>query len=752
MARAVWLLFLLSALARAQEEPCGEGCGEPGGEGCADGGGDESGIVIDSGAGEGTIEMEVDPFDRPPVADEPNRPEPVEVGAWQPPELDEAARREMDELLRRRGETPDDTPVRYRLAEFYLAKGWLPQAEAEFLSCVRLDPDSIRPWEGLLRVYAARPQGAEREGINVVFLGPGQFRQEWQGGEDWLQPKERTARITKAWREIVARRPDDVAKRREFLNHLKGVRDVPAIEAEAREILARLPGDADTRFDLAEAVRRRGAIEEPVREGAALEALAAAQRILEENLQASPGHAPSALRLARILAKLEGTKAQQRIAELEERAFFTLFVRPELLPVEFREDTLRMAKSLAGPSIARVLWDSALAPPRPDWRTEMLDGSGWPSHVQRWTYLAFPNAQPRDRAAALERLARRGDRDAAGILLAFLWHLEGPDVFEEAALDQRAALVALEAAAVDATARLGAAAYPGAERFLEAAEEPRHRRRAANLVRRLGDPRAVASLSEALAWETDEAVSYGIAASLEELLDPKAVPALADAALDARRPVARRREAAEALAAFEDARAIEAMSRLAKEPGLDLVAAYGLFRLAGDEAALSRLRDALRGGSEPAEVLRLLRKCDDPRVEALLVAGLDEAPPPAHPLILALLRERYAESSREQVKAYVLKQAQSPACPEELIEMLGDLGGEDAAGRLLSILETADGTRWAKAARALARTGDARGVRYFSKTRIVDTDPSRRRLADELYETATARRAEVERAAKKRSG
>jgi len=81
----------------------------------------------------------------------------------------------------------------------------------------------------------------------------------------------------------------------------------------------------------------------------------------------------------------------------------------------------------------------------------------------------------------------------------------------------------------------------------------------------------------------------------------------------------------------------------------------------------------------------------------------------------------------------------------------GVLGGDDAAACLLGVLEHADGTRWAKAARALARTGDARGVRYFSRTRIVDTDPGRRRLAEELYETASARRAEIDREAKKRS-
>jgi hypothetical protein len=746
MLRAAFLLLVLYALAAAQE-PCGEGCGE-GGEGCGcDACGcddDEAGIVVDGGSGEGTIDIEVDPFDRPSQPEEPNRPPPIEVGTWQPPDLDDAARREMEGLLRRRGETIDDVAVRYRLAEFYLDHRWLPQAEAEFLSCVPLDPDSIRPWEGLVRVYSVLPPEDPERNMVVFFNGVRQPT----GGADWLQPRDRSARVTNAWREIVKRRPDDVAKRREFLGHLKRDRDPISIEAEAREILARLPGDADTRFDLAEAVRRRGAIEEATRKGAALEALAESRRILEENLAASPSHAPSALRLARILGKLDGTAAEQRIAELEERAFFHLFVRPDLMPVEFREDTVRMALSLAGPSIGRKLWDSVLAPPRPDWREAMFEDPR-PSHVQRWIYLPFPNARSSDQIAVLDRLVRRGDRDAAGILLAFLWHVDGPDaILAETAVDERSAAAALETAAVDAAARLGAAAYPAAERFLKAAQEPRHRRRAAGLVRKLRDPRAVAPLCEALAWETEEAFSYGIAAALEELLDAKAVPALAEASQDPRRPIPRRREAAEALAAFKDARAIEAMSRLSKEPGLELVAAYGLVRLAGDEAALGRLRESLRAGADPAEVLRLLRKCDDPRVEQVLVHALDEAPPAAHPIVIALLRERYLESSRERVKEYVLKQAQARTCPEELLELLGELGGEDAATCLLGILEGADGTRWAKAARALAKTGDARAVRYFSKTRITDADPGRRRLADELYGTASARRAELDRATK----
>jgi HEAT repeat protein len=742
MVRVAWLVLLLSALVAAQE-PSGDGCGE----GC--GGDDEGGIVIDSGSAGGKIDIEVDPHDQPPVLSEPNRPPAVEVGTWQPPDLDDAARREMEDLLRRRGESIDDASVRYRLAEFYLAHGWLPQAEAEFLSCATLDPDSIRPWDGLLRVYAVQPPEARNNG-NVVIWINGQ--PQVPTGADWLPQEERSARITKAWREIVKRRPDDVAKRREFLNHLKRERDVASIEEEAREILKRLPGDADTRFDLAEAVRRRGALEEASRKGAAEEGLLAARRILEENLAAAPNHAPSLLRLVRILAKLEGTKAEQRISELEERAFFCLFVRPELMNVEMREDTIRMARNLAGPWIARVLWDSVLGPPPEDPRAMFFDPNARPAYVERWIFLAFPNAQPRDQMAVVDRLARRGDRDAAGILLAFLWHLQGPDTFADTAVDMRDANLRLEAAAIDAAARFGSTIYPGAEQFLKRAEEPRHRRRAASLVRKLKDPRAVAPLCDALAWETDESASYGIAAALEELGDAKAVPALADAALDVRRPVARRREAAEALAAFKDPRAIEAMSKLSKEQGFELVSAYGLFRLTGDDAAMGRLRDALKSGSQPDEVVRLLRKCDDPRVEKLLSDALDEAPPVAQPAVLALLRERYPDSSRERVKAYVLKQAQSGTCPEELLDLLGELGGEDAATCLLGIVETATELRWAKAARALAQTGDPRGVRYFSRTRIVDKDPGRRRLAEELYETASARRAELDRTTKSDRG
>jgi hypothetical protein len=735
----VWLL-LAAAAARAQEAE-GEGCGE---------GEEDAGITVDAGGGDGLLGVDVDPFDQPVPPDEPNRPPPVEVGTWTPPDMDDAAQREHKELQRLRGESPGDPVPRYRLAELYLKCRWFPQAEAELLAAAQLDPDSIRPWEELLRVYAVKPPDQREIIVRIVQQGGVIVTEDLRGERDWLaSPVERNARITNAWQEILRRRPDDVARRREFLTHLKAAGDAATIEAQAREILARLPGDQDTRFDLAEAVRRRGAAEEAARPGAAAEGLAQARALLEENLRANPAHAASALRLARILARLEGPTADARIGELEERAFFHLFVRPELQPVDFRADTLRMARDLAGPQLAGRLWDSVLAPPRETDPVRIFLGEDpRPAYVDRWLHLHFPNPQPQEQIAVLERLARRGDRDAAGLLLAFLWHFE-PDRPVAESPEPSAETLAVEAAGIANGARLGNAIYPGAERFLGAATEPRHRRRAAGLVRRLRDPRAVGALAAALAWDTLADHSYGIAAALEELGDASAVAALAEAALDLRRPVPRRREAAEALAAFKDPRAVEATSRLGKEPGLELVAAYARFRLTGDDEALAKLRQLLLTGQEHADVLRLLRKCDDPRLEALLLDALDKAPLAVRPDVVALLRERYWPGALERVKAYALEAARARECSDDIIDLLGELGGADAAGGLLAIVESATGPRWARAARALAETGDARGVRYFSRTRIVDTDPGRRRLAEELYELAAARRAELDRSGRR---
>jgi HEAT repeat protein len=266
------------------------------------------------------------------------------------------------------------------------------------------------------------------------------------------------------------------------------------------------------------------------------------------------------------------------------------------------------------------------------------------------------------------------------------------------------------------------------------------------ILRGLKDPRAVRPLLDALAWDVEKDVAYGVAGVLEELGDPQAVDALVDAALDVRRPLARRREAAEALAAFKDARSVEALNRLVKEKGFELVTAYGLFRLTGDDKAAERLEQALQGEEQPAEVVRLLAKCDDPRVEQLLLVAVAEAPRRVRPPVVALLKARYWATSRARVKEVLLKEAESPNVSDFALAELGELGGEDVAERLLALVEVLKGKRWAKAARALARTGDPRAVRYFSKSRILEKDPGRRRLAAELLEEAAARRAQLERA------
>jgi len=734
--RCLMVIFCLGAgLVRAQ----GDGGAEPE---------DDPGLIIDENEDDGKLDVTVDPFEELPALAEPNEPAPVQVGKWTPPDLDADAERERQALLALRNDRPEDVGVRYRLAEFYLKARWFPAAEAAFLAAADLDPESIQPWEGLLRVYGERLRGGWQEflqagGGRVVFINLNGEVEERE--QDWLPSQaERDARITHAWSEIVKRRPDDVARRRLFLKHLKGVQDFDGILVEAREILDRLPRDADTRYDLAEAYRRRGDLKERDAEGAGAADRAEARRLLEENVAANPDHAPSALRLARILAATEGTAAEDRITALEERAFFNLYLRPELAPVAFRPDILRMARDLAGVGLARTLWDEAMRPPRRPEEDFMVFFGDQPErpHFRRWIYLRFPNSQPRDRLEVLDRLVRRGDREAAAVLAALLWNEPGPESWPDEDVNGRAAAQQVEDGAIDAAIRLGSAFYPAAERFLAHAEEPRHRRRAARVIRGLKDPRAVKPLLDALAWDTEQDVGYGIAAALEELGDPQAIGALAEAALDVRRPPARRAEAAEALASFRDPRSIEALNRLAKEDGFGLVTAYGLFRLSGSEEAMHALVGYAEKGDE--RVAPLLAKCEDPRVEEALFRALERSPQSVRQPLIELLRKRFPESSRERLKAILLKEAESPAVSEYTIELLGELGGQDAADRLLNLVESLQGERWAKAARALARTGDERAVRYFSRVRIVDKDPGRRRLASELYDQAAARRAELE--------
>lgn len=723
MWRRFWWLLLVPALVLAQGE------GDDGEEDE-----EEPAIIIDGGDGsvDGKIEIRVDPFAEPPPDDDPNKPAPVQVGTWQPPELKADARAELDALLERRGERLDDPGIRYRLAEFYLEHRWYPQAEAEFLACARLDPESVRPWEGLLRVYRARPRQPDQDEIIRILMAGGQVRME--GEADWLPSEaERRKRMTHAFREIVKRRPDDVARRRAYLQHLREVRDWAATRDEARSLLGRLPDDAGTRYDLAEALRKLGE-----REGADPALGREAFALLEENVRAHPDHAASALRLARMIAFRDGEKSRERIAELERRAVFSLFIRREIAAVPYRADTFRMARDLIGPRIANRLWDAEMTPP---WFGDAQ------LYCTRWVVIHFPHAQPRDRIRVLERLARRGDREAAGIIVSFLWHHPGPEGYRDVEQHLRRAAQEVEEAAVAAAVRLGSACYPAAERFLRRATTAQHRRRAMGIVRGLKDPRAVRPLLDALAWDVDEDIAYGVAPTLEELGDPQAIDALVDAALDVRRPLARRREAAEALASFKDARSVEALNRLAGEKGLGLVTAYGLFRLTGDDKAAAQLERALHGEEEPAEVVRLLAKCDDPRVERLLLVAVAEAPRAVRPHVVSLLKARYWETARATVKEVLLKEAESPhAVSDFALAELGELGGEDVAERLLALVEVLKGKRWAKAARALARTGDPRAVRYFSKTRILEKDPGRRRLAADLLEEAAARRAQLGRA------
>jgi len=749
-----FLVVLFTSLAFAQDIEvggCGCGCGEED---------DEPRILTDEDALEDeALKIRLDPFDEVQEIDEPNKPPPVRVGAWPPPELDAAARKELDGLVAARNERPDGAATRYRLAEFYVKHRWWPHAEAEFSKAAALDPDSIRPWEGLLRVYAERPERRGLEELVVILAGGGVVNVEdlnRPSQPDWLpSDAERDKRITHAYEQLLRRRPGDVARRRAFLAHLTHVRDYARAAAQARAILARLPEDAATRFELAEALIKIAILEErralgpegpeapagPL-EQKALGKVGEAFELLERNVRDAPGHAPSALRLARLLELRDGVEASSRIEALEKRAFFDLFVREEIAPVGYREDTYAMARNLSGPRIANRLWDEALMPPEYD-----RPRFGPVQHYRRWLKMRFPYSQPRERVGVCERLARRGDRDAAGILLSFLWHLEGPDFYPKTALDRRSALEKVEQAAIDAVVRLGGAAYPAVERFLRAAEEPRHRRRAVGVARGVRDARVVPALLDALARDVDKEASLGVAAALEEIGDDRAVGALVEAALDVRRPLQRRREAAEALAAFEDPRSVETLGALAKEEGFDLVAAYGLFRLTADAAAAERLKAGLAGDDHAEDVLRLLRKCEGPKLEDVLLMGLVKGIPAVRPGVVEMLEARFADETRDRVREVLLKEAESASVSDFALEKLGEMGGPEAAEALLRIAKTARGEQWAVAARALARTGDRRAVRYFNRARILERDPGRRRLAEKLHEEAAARHAAMERAA-----
>jgi len=555
---------------------------------------DDEESVIEIG-GNDDVEYEgvrIDPYPPvvPPEVAEPNRPDPVTVGIWVPPALKQAQRKELDDLLARRAAAPDQVALRYRIADFYLKMKWLPQAESEYLECARLDPKSIRPWEGLLAVYATDAPVPDTEIEEIIIgLGPGVQRRRVfrsvnmnRGRADWIPSvRERQARVTRAMRKLVELRPDDVTPRRRLMNHLRSLGRYDQVAVEARAILERMPDDVDTRYDLAQCMLYVAQAHEAAeREADAKAAMKEMRALLEDNVRRAPDHAPSAIRLARIYAVEDGGDKAKRIEELENRAFLQLYVVPELGKAAFREDVFRMARNLAGPGMANTVWDGVMDPGNRRWDDDTV-------HVQRWLALRFPHAQPRDREAVIPTLARRGDEAAAVVLLSFLWHLDDPRAFGAVNSARARDAQRLETAALDAVSKLGGMAYPVAERFLKHAKTPVLRRRGVAAVRGIGDKRAVGVLIDALAWDTHEQVTLGVAAALEELGNDRAVDALVAAAADPQRPVQRRREVAEALAAFKDARSIEALNGLADEGEYATVCAYGLYRLSGDEKALA---------------------------------------------------------------------------------------------------------------------------------------------------------------------
>jgi len=98
---------------------------------------------------------------------------------------------------------------------------------------------------------------------------------------------------------------------------------------------------------------------------------------------------------------------------------------------------------------------------------------------------------------------------------------------------------------------------------------------------------------------------------------------------------------------------------------------------------------------------------------------------------------------RDRVKAILLKWAEVPNVPDYAITVLGEIGGTDVADRILPLVEQFDDdVKWAIAARALANTGDPRAVRYFNRLRILEKNPGRRRLAEDLHVHAAKRQAE----------
>ncbi|MHC4224412.1 MAG: hypothetical protein ACYSUN_10515, partial [Planctomycetota bacterium] len=521
--------------------------------------------AADEGPGDGTVEVVVDPFAlERKNPEEPNRPKPIQVGVWHPEDdsMDAEARAVLERLLAERGARPDDVAVRYRLAEHYLKHRWYLQAEAEFKRCAELDPESIRPWEGLLRAYRSGMPKPQEVFTEIIFGPAGRVtvRNEQQGGGDWLPSiPERNRRITRAYEELLKRRPEDFARRRELIKHLRTIGDDRRLAGQAREVLRRLPGDASSRYELAEAVRRLGVRKEKGNQGLGTPEWDEAVRLLEENLERSPDHIESALRLARMLAHQQGNTARERILELEQRAFFRLFIRSDFGSAPYAADTVRMARSLAGRGIANSLWDEKMTPPPPEEGSNTRFQDPDPPFFDRWVFLSFPHSTLKERSRVIASLGRRSDEAVVAVLLSFLWHLPGyDDPAQERQIDKRETLAPQEEA-LAAAIGLGSICYPGADRFLRAARSPLRVRRGVGLLRGLKDRRAADPLLAALEWDKREDFSYGVAAALEEIGNPRAIDGLVEAVLDVQRPAARRREAAEALASFKDPRSVEAI-------------------------------------------------------------------------------------------------------------------------------------------------------------------------------------------------
>jgi len=675
---------------------------------------------------------------------DPNRPPPIRVGDWEPPELSAELKNRLAELLKAREASPKSLAARHDLAEFYTKHSWLPHAETELLGCARLEPESIRPWKLLLEVYkhAAAVQSSD-EGMQFIQLGQGRIRVEMGGGNTrpgWLKAHEAQTRILRAYREIIRRAPDQLSERRQFIDHLESAQLYDPLIEQARFILERLPADAKLRFRMADAVRRKEKRVARLADRAPdyKEAIV----LLKANLRLAPHHAPTYFRLSRIYAKTIGRKKSARILDLERRGLFYLLVPHELAQVAYREDALFMARDLAGMDLCGALWREAMI------------GGREVDRSHRWLEIAFPRSLHSERLKTAQRLGRRGDAAAVGALIGYLWNLRDVRRFDgggwvdpnvEAMNDQRE----LEDAAISEAGRLGAALYPAAERFLRSADNNLRRERAVRMMRGLKDARSVPALVEVLAHDIDKDRTLGVAACLEEVGDKSAIAALVEAALDVSRPAPRRREAALALAAFRDPRCVETLGRLAKDPDFGLETSYGLFRLTGEQRYLVKVRETIAdGGAAGKRMLGLLEACDAPGLDALCMHAFVKSPQALRPEAMRVLRERFWKSSRKAVLAILLDESKEAGGQSELtIRYLGEIGGEQAVARLLNIVKAADQERWERSIRWLAETGDPQAEQYFRRLSILEKDSHRRRLAARFLAMTQERAAQLKKAA-----